>query len=173
MDNEFEAPNFRSSFSKLSDEDMARFLDLAERRRCRPDETIIERGDDYRAVNMIVSGEVRVETVQTVHGRPDTIVELARLGPGSVFGEMAYLEHSSASASVLANNDVELLYIDGDRIDELIAGDPTFGSRFYLSLAVTLASRVRDTSRRVMMVSRSRKDRRSGIERRNDWRPED
>lgn len=168
-----EVSHFRSSFSKLTDEDMARFLDLAERRRCLRQEKIIEEGDDYRAINMIVSGEVRVETRQTVNGRPDTVVELARLGPGGVFGEMAYLERTTASATVVADGDVELLYIDGDRIDHLISQDPSFGSRFYLSLAVTLASRVRDTSRRVMMVTRSRKDRRSGIERRKEWPPRD
>ena len=173
MDTEYAASTFRSSFSKLTDEDMARFLDLAERRRCRRDETVIEEGDDYLAVNMVVSGEVRVEVKQTVNGRPDTIVELARLGPGAVFGEMAYLERSGASATVSANEEVELLYIDGRKIDDLIAGDPAFGSRFYESLACTLASRVRDTNRRVLMVARSRKDRRTGIERRKDWFAED
>ena len=68
-----------------------------------------------------------------------------------------------AEASVLEKG------FDATSIDELIAADPTFGSRFYESLACTLASRVRNTSRRVLMVARSRKDRRTGIERRKDW----
>ena len=173
MAKSIEASNFRSSFSKLTDEDMACFLDLAERRRCLRNDKIIEDGDDYHAINMIISGEVRVESRQTVNGKPGTIIELARLGPGAVFGEMAYLERSSASANVVADGEVELLYIEGDKIDDLIRDDPGFGNRFHLSLAVTLASSVRDTSRRVLMVSRALKDRRTGVERRKDWSREE
>ena len=137
-----------------------------------PGETIIEAGDDYLAVNMLLSGSVRVETQKReTDTHPGTRVQLARLGPGAVFGEMAYLERSFASADVIADEDVELLCIDGSDLDALIKVDPGFGSRFYQSLAVTLAHRVRATSRRVVLVERSLGDRRSNVERRQSWPP--
>ncbi len=173
---EFEAikssRQLRESFSQLTEDDLDRFLTLGERRRVRPGETIIEEGDDYLAVNMLLSGTVRVETQKReTDTHPGTRVQLARLGPGAVFGEMAYLERSFASADVVAHDDVELLCIDGSDLDALIEADPGFGSRFYQSLAVTLANRVRATSRRVVLVERALSDRRSSVERRRSWPP--
>jgi hypothetical protein len=77
-------------------------------------------------------------------------VAVARLGPGQVFGEMSYLEHddTGASASVIADDDdVEVEVVKGADVDTLLTSDPGFSARFYRSLAVGLARRLRATTR--------------------------
>ena len=87
-------------------------------------------------------GQVRIE--RTVG---DKTVEIARLANGSVFGEMSFLDKAGASASVVADGSVGVIHIKNEDIDELIEGDPAFGSRFYHSLAITLSRRLRATNR--------------------------
>jgi CRP/FNR family cyclic AMP-dependent transcriptional regulator len=69
---------------------------------------------------------------------------------GDVFGEMAFLGDSTATASVVAKDEVEIDAIWADDLRELIATFPGFGARFYRSLSVILAQRLRQTSRELV-----------------------
>ena len=77
-------------------------------------------------------------------------VVLAHLKAGEAFGEMSFLEDTGASADVVADGTVEILYISGGKIRELMADDSTFAARFYESLGRTLAARLRRTNPRVI-----------------------
>jgi CRP-like cAMP-binding protein len=69
---------------------------------------------------------------------------------GDVFGEMAFLGDSTATASVVAKDEVEIDAIWADDLRELRATFPGFGARFYRSLSVILAQRLRQTSRELV-----------------------
>lgn len=90
-------------------------------------------------------GSVRVE--QHRHGHTQI---LARLGPGQVFGEISFIDSLGAAASVTADEPTEIERIAGDYVDALIASAPGFATRFYLSIAVTLAGHLRATSELLM-----------------------
>lgn len=75
---------------------------------------------------------------------------IATLGAGDVCGEMAFLGDSTATASVIANDEVELDAIWADDLRQLVATFPGFGARFYRSLAVILAQRLRQTSKELL-----------------------
>ena len=63
-------------------------------------ETIAEEGEAGRTFIVIERGEVTV----TVHGE-----EVARLGPGDSFGEMALIDKSARSATVKADTEVHAI----------------------------------------------------------------
>jgi CRP-like cAMP-binding protein len=105
-------------------------------------QTILEEGRHRRALMVVRQGAVRVE--QTPQGRGIT---LAQLGPGEVFGEMGFVENAAVSASVIALEDAVVDVIEGDALQSLMASEPGFAVRFYHSLAITLARRLRVTSR--------------------------
>jgi extracellular factor (EF) 3-hydroxypalmitic acid methyl ester biosynthesis protein len=107
-------------------------------------QTILEEGRHRQALMVVRQGAVRVE--QTPHGRGIT---LAQLGPGEVFGEMGFVENAAVSASVIALDDATVDVIDGEALQSLMASEPGFAVRFYHSLAITLARRLRVTSRRL------------------------
>lgn len=83
-------------------------------------------------------------------------VELARLCRGDIFGEVSFVDNEPTSASVIAGTDAEILVIDVDVIQSLLLGDPTFGRRFFHSIAITLARRLRETNPRVLLAEQAR-----------------
>jgi CRP-like cAMP-binding protein len=66
---------------------------------------------------LIVDGEVSVRR----HG-----VELARLGPGDVIGEMAIVQHRLRSASVVSVTPLEVIHFTSEAITELVDQVPAF-----------------------------------------------
>lgn len=99
---------------------------------------VIKQGDDSgRALYTICSGVARVE----VNG-----MAIAHLGPGALIGEMAFLERSPASASVVAHTVLGVDAIDSEHLHTLLASVPGFATRFYASLAALVSQRLRTAS---------------------------
>jgi CRP-like cAMP-binding protein len=103
-------------------------------------ELLIREGSPSKAFYMIKSGNARVEREG---------IRLASFGEGSVCGEMTLLEDSPASASVIAEDAVTVDAIEVGAMREIFLAFPHLGSRFYRSIALTLSSRLRDTSARL------------------------
>ncbi len=133
--------NAKNTFDLLNEQDWSILLQRARRLKFKKDDVLIQEGSQQKALFILRNGYVRV--VRTHNGQP---LAHARLGPGQVFGEMSFLEHAGASASVIAEDDVELDEIDGAYLNSLIGSEPGFSARFYNSLAVTLSQRLRDVS---------------------------
>jgi CRP-like cAMP-binding protein len=75
---------------------------------------------------------------------------IATLTAGDVCGEMAFLGDSTATAAVVAKDEVRVDAIWADDLRQLITTFPGFGTRFYRSLAVLLAQRLRQTSKELL-----------------------
>ena len=104
---------------------------------------IIREGSLGDRLYVISKGEACVELAGS-----GTRTILALLGPEDICGDMAFLSKGTATAAVVANDtEVEADEIRADDLRELFEAFPRLASRFYLSLAVILARRLRDTSR--------------------------
>jgi len=125
----------------LTQDDERLLLEKATRMRFSPGEQILEEGSRRQAIFVIRSGMVGVEVAHLGRG-----VAIRQLGPGAVFGEMSFLESSAASASVSAREDVELDMIEGTYVHSLLGSVPGLATRFYQSLAVMLAKRLRENT---------------------------
>jgi len=125
----------------LTKEDVNLLVEKADHIRFRPNELILEEGSRRQAIFILRSGAVRIERTYSGKGVP-----YVRLGPGEIFGEMSFVEHEGASASVYAETDAVVDVIEGHHVLALMASVPGFGTRFYQSLALTLAHRLRSTS---------------------------
>jgi NADH dehydrogenase len=79
-------------------------------------EMIIRQGDTANAFYVIERGEAQV--VQNVNGVER---EIARLGPGESFGEMALLRHQRRNASVRAVTPVDVIVVTRGDFDQLMA----------------------------------------------------
>lgn len=129
-------------FTKLDADDWDTLLFHGVHQMYEADARIIEEGHATGALYVIIGGEVRIE--QPNNG--DSI-EIARMGAGSVFGEMSLLDMKGASANVVADGPVELVRIERSEVEQIVGEDPALGLRFYHSLAVTLSTRLRATNR--------------------------
>jgi CRP-like cAMP-binding protein len=94
-----------------------------------------------KAIFLIEGGVVRVERRER-----DQTVPLAFLEAGEFFGEMSYVDGAPTSAAVIADVATRVRVIDEATVNGLIKKDPGFAGRFYRSIAVILAERLRLTS---------------------------
>lgn len=104
---------------------------------------IIQQGDSIENLYVIRRGEASVELAGT-----GSRAIVARLGPSDICGDMAFLEQSKATAAVVARDEeVEADEINIQEMRKILDAFPGLASRFYLSLAVILAQRLKATSR--------------------------
>lgn len=104
-------------------------------------DVIIEEGELGRALYIVEHGEVVVFKGEGKHRR-----ELARLGPGELFGEMSLIENDLTSASVAAKTNVKLLVINREDFEKLIGRDLNIALKVYKTFCNTLSERLRKTS---------------------------
>ena len=106
-------------------------------------EEIIQEGAKGDRICILRQGKASVEVAKT--GKRAI---LATLNPGDIFGDMAFLERSVATAAVIARDPEvqtdEILAVDLRRIFE---SSPGLAYRFCFSLATVLSSRLRETSK--------------------------
>ena len=69
--------------------------------------------------------------------------QIASVRAGEILGEMAFLEGAKPSATVVADEDVEVYSVSWAVLHELFNLFPHLGSRFYRSAAVSLSRRLR------------------------------
>ena len=131
---------YRDIFDELTPDERVHMLNGADEEHYLMGQSILTEGQPNQAIYVIVDGLVRVSRAN---------VHLTNLGLGNIFGEMAFLTSEAASASVSAVQETTVLRIDHEHIAELIAEKPDFGTRFFRSLAGTLAMRLKHTSAKV------------------------
>ena len=129
----------------LTEADRALLSSAAQLRIYAAGDVIVREGERHGELSLIRAGFVRVTRER--EGRQITI---AQLGPGALFGEMSLLENQGASASVVAGEAVEVAVVGEPQLRGLMGSDPGFTARFYHSLGVELAGRLRATSQRVL-----------------------
>ncbi len=135
---------FSDLFAELEPSGRYDLLEKAEEITFKAGDTIIQEGDENRIMYVVQEGAVRVE--RAAADKAGDPVMLATLYLGAVFGEMSFLTHETASATVIAEEEVQLLALHHESITEMLKEDAGFAARFYQSLAVTLADRLRETS---------------------------
>ena len=65
------------------------------------------------------------------------------IGPGEICGEMSFLEDAPASASVIAEGELDAYHLERSALESLFELFPHLASRFYRSLAMNLSRRLR------------------------------
>ncbi len=97
-------------------------------------QTIVETGTTGQSMYVVVDGEVDVHVGTKV---VDSLV------PGSIFGEMALIDDSPRSASIVAKTDCKLVEVDRRRFEYLVSETPYFA----LAVMRVMADRLRRANR--------------------------
>ena len=114
----------------------------AVRRTFKLGDEIIHQGAWGDSIYIIRRGEASVELAAT-----GSRAIVAALGPEDVCGDMAFLEQGKATAAVVAKDDeVEVDEINAREMRGILEAFPRLASRFYRSLALVLAQRLKMTS---------------------------
>lgn len=98
-----------------------------------------------RALYFIRSGSVRIAP-------PGEGLPAGRLGPGEIFGEVAFLLNYGAAAGVVAEEELEVDVVGRDELHQLLELDVALAARLYKALGVLEAERLGDVARRAGSV---------------------
>jgi len=96
-------------------------------------EAIVEIGEPGRSLYVVTSGQVQV-----LYPARDSEFELARLGPGDFFGEMALLNDKPRSATVRAVDAVEALVLDKSEFRGIVVDRPHVALKLLEALSVRI-----------------------------------
>ncbi|TMB85082.1 MAG: cyclic nucleotide-binding domain-containing protein [Chloroflexi bacterium] len=106
-------------FAQLPEADLRRLAEMAEPLSLAPGELLLREGDPGDAMYVVVSGELDV--TKRSGGNE---IQLARVGAGTIQGEMSAIEGRPRSASVRAITQVEVLRIPRDALLAVFAITP-------------------------------------------------
>ena len=129
-------------FADLSSEGLSQLAKIAEPRKLPAGYSIFRAGDPATAFYLIKDGSVRV-SVHTPEGDP---VEVATLGTGSHFGEMALVDGMKRSATAETLEPTAVLCFDYEKMHGLLAKSPATASNVYRAFARFLSNRLRQTT---------------------------
>lgn len=126
---------------QLSDSDLDWLIARGTKRRVAAGETLIQQGKNIDALYILLDGILEVSG--TPGGKP------IRLSSGEVVGEVSLLDSRPPTATVTAASGAVLLEVPRRDLMRKLADDDGFAARFYHSMAVFLAHRLRSTYQRL------------------------
>ena len=123
---------------KLSREDIRILHPKIELARAKPGQVLVKELMNPIGIFILQKGSALVKRKQGAHD-----ITVATLGPGDYFGETAFLDSISASATVVAEHETDLLILRKDRIIPLFESHPDLFGRFFQSIALIISRRLR------------------------------
>lgn len=123
---------------ELSDADVEWMIDHGRRERKAAGTVLIREGGAIDALYILLEGQLAV----SVEAQPGG--ELGRMRAGEIVGEVSLVDLRPPSATVRVTEDALLLSIPRHALGAKLEADPSFASRFYRAVAVSLAYRLRD-----------------------------
>lgn len=125
-------------FDELTAGDQEALAAVEQRVPVDPGRPVLVAGTHPGALFHVEHGEAIVE----VRGR-----EIARVGPGSVVGEMSFATGDPAMASVVAATALTVARVSAADVEALTRSDPGFSSRLYRGIARVIVERLRERER--------------------------
>ncbi len=129
-------------FEGMTNSELNAFSAILHRRRFRQKETVFRTGDPGAGMYILERGSVAIYTRNVEHKRE----ELARLGPGEFFGELALVDESPRSATAVALERSYLLGLLSPDLRGLIDRQPRLGNKFLFQLASLIGQRLKHTN---------------------------
>jgi len=126
-------------FRGLSPTEAQAIVAIAEDHLVKKSDPIFGEGDPGDGIYVLLQGTVSIRKQDASGGQQ----ELAKLGDGSVLGEMSLIAGDAPrSASAVATTDARLLKISGTRFSKLLAADDRAALKVIRNLAQVMARRL-------------------------------
>lgn len=127
-------------FEKLEAKELRQVAGIVHHRQYSIGEYVFYQGDPGLGMYVVEKGKVGV----VVTGEDDTSEEVAELDDGDFFGEIALLDESPRSASVVVKEDSQLIGFFRPDLFEIIEKTPKTGLKVVMKLAEMIGERLRN-----------------------------
>ena len=129
-------------FTDLSADERASLARIAEAMTLPAGFSIFRAGDPATALYLIKDGSVRLAVIAST----GQSIEVATLGSGSHFGEMALIDGAKRSATAETLEPTSMFRFDYDKVTALLDKSPATAAKLYRSMARFLSNRLRQTT---------------------------
>ena len=129
-------------FSDLTTFEIIKVNKVTRNRTYHADEVVFKEGAIGDSLYIVKAGSVRVTKMED--GNEEKV--LAILNTGDHFGEIALVDKHPRSATVIANEDSELIQIHAEDFNKLLESDRDIALKFYKTFVKVLCARLRDTN---------------------------
>ncbi len=126
--------NNYSFFREMTENEMVGFFRLCGRESFEKGQIIFQEGDPGRSFYLLISGELTIIIRNN---------EVARLGPGQIFGEMAVLENAPRSATATATEKSLVFCIEREILTDVM---PSLGYKVAVNIAKDLSRKLREAN---------------------------
>lgn len=106
------------------------------------DTVILKEGEHYDFFALICDGSVNI-VKESFSGEKKN---LQFIGPGKIFGEMSFFDHSPCSANVIVKEDITLLAMHRPEFQTLSTDIPHLALAITIKIISTISQRLRQTS---------------------------
>jgi CRP-like cAMP-binding protein len=127
-------------FQQLSFRELRQMESILHERSYLPNEIVFEQGEEGLGLYVVRSGRIRVTATENGRER-----EIAVLGRGQFFGELALLDGSPRSAQARATEQAELVGFFRPDLEKLCDTSPKIAAKFYVELSRWIGKRLRET----------------------------
>jgi CRP/FNR family transcriptional regulator, cyclic AMP receptor protein len=128
-------------WKRLNDEHVFQLTRVAHEESYPADATIFRYGSSGSDIYLLEKGEVVIRR-PTHYGRFD----LAKLLPGTIFGEVSFISRIVRSGEAIAMGEVRLVRLDASALDALIEERPDVGVKIFMSFWQGLALKLRSAN---------------------------
>lgn len=128
-------------FKDLADKELDLVTRIAKLESFGPGDEVFCEGDEATSLFVIKYGSVKIQ-----HSGKNDSIDVATLGTGSHFGEMAFVDGEKRSATVVVMERAEIVRIDFTELRQVLEAHPTMAVKVYRSLAHFLCGRLRVTT---------------------------
>jgi len=128
----------RTLFDGLDDAQIGMLLNSAAWHKAEVGEQLTVEGAPVPALMLIAAGQVSVDVGDQT---------IARMGPGSFIGEMAFLTGGAASATVTATHETRVMKLEQTRLKTLLVIDSQIASVLHRLLGADLAQKLRSLNK--------------------------
>jgi CRP/FNR family cyclic AMP-dependent transcriptional regulator len=129
-------------FSKVDQAQLSLVAGIAEWISMPPQSAVVREGDVCHSLYVLANGRLVVKEAVT----KDSELIIARIAQGDVVGELGFLTHQTASATVRADTQSDLVRLGYDQLRLLFKQNPDLDLKFHKELVNTLAERVRKSN---------------------------
>ncbi|MES2965489.1 MAG: cyclic nucleotide-binding domain-containing protein [Bdellovibrionota bacterium] len=128
-------------FKELTPKELETVAAVAQVESFNSGDEIFTQGDSAVSFFVIKFGSVKIK-----HTGKEDSVDVATLGTGSHFGEMAFVDGEKRSATVVAIERTELVKMDYEDLRRVLEANPTIAVKAYKAFAHFLCGRLRITT---------------------------
>ena len=140
-------------FEGLSEEDLDKIVKICITKSYTKGDVIFEDNTSGEDLFIVLEGNMKIKLEAVL---PHYDIALSTIEAGQIFGELALIDSSPRSATVVCETDAQVAVLNGEKLNRLMEEDNHIGYVLMKNIARTICARLRKANRELLQAFRLR-----------------